>query len=96
MRIGSETQRRQPVTIVVDGVPVQAYAGETVATVFLANGRRIWRRTRKLGEERGLFCGIGICFDCLVTVNGRPHVRACVTTVEEGMMVEIQSGVREG
>lgn len=91
MRIGSETQPRRPVIIRVDGVPVQAYAGETVAGVFLAQGRRAWRRTEKLGERRGLFCGIGVCFDCLVTVDGQPHVRACMTVVEEGMAIETHS-----
>jgi aerobic-type carbon monoxide dehydrogenase small subunit (CoxS/CutS family) len=74
--------------VTVDGEPVQAYAGESVATVLLALGRRSFRHTDKHHEPRGIFCGMGICFDCLVTVDGMENVRACVTLVEEGMAIE--------
>ena len=94
MRIESETKRGQAVTISVDGVPLQAYQGETIAGALLANGQRAWRRTEG-GEPRGLFCGMGICYDCLVTVDGLPNVRACITPVIEGMVVETE-GPMEG
>jgi aerobic-type carbon monoxide dehydrogenase small subunit (CoxS/CutS family) len=94
MRIESETQRGQAVTITVDGVPLQAYPGETIAGALLANGRRAWRRTEG-GEPRGLFCGMGICFDCMVTVDSVPNVRACITPVIEDMVVETE-GPTEG
>ena len=94
MRIELETQRGQAVTIMVDGVPVKAYQGETIAGALLANGRRAWRRT-ETGQPRGLFCGMGICFDCLATVDGVPNVRACITPVADGMVVETE-GPREG
>jgi aerobic-type carbon monoxide dehydrogenase small subunit (CoxS/CutS family) len=87
MRVDSGTQRGQPITITVDGVPLQAYLGETIAAALLASGRRAWRKTRQ-GERRGLFCGMGICFDCTVTVDGVPDVRACLTPVADGMAVE--------
>ncbi len=74
-------------TIIVDGEPVPAYPGETVATVLLAAGRRTFRHTDH-GAPRGLFCGMGVCFDCLVTVDGQPDVRACMTIVRPGMVVE--------
>jgi predicted molibdopterin-dependent oxidoreductase YjgC len=89
MRIESETQRGQAVTITLDGVPLQAYLGETIAGALLASGQRAWRRTAG-GEPRGLFCGIGVCFDCTVTVDGVPNVRACITPVIEGMVVETE------
>jgi predicted molibdopterin-dependent oxidoreductase YjgC len=89
MRIESDTQRGQAVTITVDGVPLQAYLGETIAGALLAKNQRAWRRTEG-GELRGLFCGMGICFDCTVTVNGVPNVRACLTPVVEGMTVETE------
>lgn len=88
MRIGPETQRGQAITIIVDGTPVPAYPGETVAGALWATGRRAWRRTRKRGEPRGLFCGMGVCFDCLVRVNDGVPVRACITPVADGMVVE--------
>ena len=89
MRIELETQRGQAVTITVDGVPIKAYQGETVAGVLLADGRRAWRRTES-GQPRGLFCGMGICFDCLATVDGVSNVRACITPVADGMVVETE------
>ncbi len=89
MRIETETQPSQAVTITVDGRPVQAFLGETIAGALLAGGRRAWRRTQQ-GQPRGLFCGIGICFDCTVTVNDRPNVRACLTPVADGMVVKTE------
>lgn len=88
-RVGTspEIERGPAVSITVDGVPVTAYVGETIAGALLASGWRAWRHTRR-GEPRGLFCGIGLCFDCLVTVDGAPNVRACLTPVAAGMVVE--------
>ncbi len=91
MRIESETERGQPVTISVDGEPVQAFTGETIAGALLAAHRRAWRRTPQ-GKRRGLFCGMGICFDCLVTVDGVPNVRACLAPIAEGMVIETEPG----
>jgi predicted molibdopterin-dependent oxidoreductase YjgC len=79
---------RQPLTVKVDGEPVPAFAGESVATVLLAMGRRAFRHTDKNQAPRGLFCGMGACFDCLVTIDGVENVRACMTPVEEGMVIE--------
>ena len=94
MRINADTQRGPAVTITVDGLPIQTFQGETVAAALLANGQRAWRRTEK-GELRGLFCGMGICFDCLVTVNGVSNVRACLTPVADGMIVETDGPMKE-
>jgi predicted molibdopterin-dependent oxidoreductase YjgC len=77
---------RQALTVQVDGEPVPAFAGESVATVLLALGRRTFRHTEH-GAPRGLFCGMGICFDCLVTIDGVENVRACLTPVSEGMVI---------
>jgi len=93
MRIEPETQRGAAVTFSLDGVPLQAYLGETIAGALLANGRRAWRHTEK-GEPRGLFCGMGICFDCTVTVDGVANIRACITPVADGMVVDTE-GRRE-
>jgi predicted molibdopterin-dependent oxidoreductase YjgC len=85
----AKSQRGAPVTIIVDGAPLPAFVGETIAGALLASGGRAWRHTRH-GQPRGMFCGIGVCFDCLVTVNGTPKVRACLTPVAEGMTVQTQ------
>ena len=91
-RIAEGVQRGEQFTIEVDGTPVVAFAGETIATALLASGRRSLRHTEKHEKPRGIFCGIGICFDCLMTVNGLPNVRTCVTPVRDGMAVETQDG----
>lgn len=76
-----------PFTVTVDGESAPAYPGETVAAVLLALGRRTFRHTAH-AAPRGLFCGMGVCYDCLVTVDGQPDVRACVTIVQPGMVIE--------
>ena len=79
-------------TLTLDGAPVTAYDGETVATVLLAEGH-IATRTAPAGEPRGVFCGMGVCFDCLVVVDGIPNTRACMTPAREGMEVRRQNGL---
>jgi predicted molibdopterin-dependent oxidoreductase YjgC len=79
------------VTVLVDGEKVQAFAGESVATALLAHGRRTFRHTEH-GAPRGLFCGMGICFDCLLTIDGVENVRACMTPVAEGMVIATAGG----
>ncbi|MFO1049631.1 MAG: (2Fe-2S)-binding protein [Geminicoccaceae bacterium] len=63
-----------------DGRPVPSQAGQTVAAALTAAGIRIWRTTRR-GAPRGLFCGMGVCQDCLVTIDGRPNQRACMAKI---------------
>ncbi|HET6213076.1 MAG TPA: (2Fe-2S)-binding protein [Micromonosporaceae bacterium] len=76
-----------------DGREVPAQPGQTVAAALWAAGVRSWRTTRDRGAPRGLFCGIGICFDCLVTIDGAPNQRACLVPVRAGMVVVTQPGV---
>ncbi len=70
-----------------DGVRVEAYAGESVAAALLAADERTLRRTRNGGAPRGLFCAIGSCHDCLVSIDGSGPIRACLTPVRDGMAV---------
>jgi hypothetical protein len=58
-----------------------------VAAALTAAGVRAWRTTRRQERPRGLFCGIGVCFDCLLTIDGRPAQRACLVPVRDGMIV---------
>jgi predicted molibdopterin-dependent oxidoreductase YjgC len=71
-----------------DGRQLPVEPGQTVAAVLLAAGVRSWRTTRVHGRPRGLFCGIGACFDCLITVNGTPSVRACLTEAKPGDVID--------
>jgi len=75
------------VQIEVDGEPVQAFEGESIAAALLASGRRILRYTPD-GSPRGIFCGMGVCFDCVVEVDGDPSVRSCITPVRAGMKIQ--------
>ena len=79
--------RGEPFDVVVDGDVVQAYPGETIAAVLVATGRRTLHHTEKGHAARGLYCGIGLCFGCLVTVDGVAGVRACITPVQPGMRI---------
>jgi predicted molibdopterin-dependent oxidoreductase YjgC len=73
-----------------EGRPVEARAGESIAAALLAAGVRHLRTTRRDGRPRGVLCGIGHCYDCLVTLNGVPSVRACLAPVRAGDVVEVQ------
>ena len=87
MRFGERRpESQQPISFIVDGKSIQAYPGDTIASALYAQGKRVWGVSRS-GDQRGLFCGIGLCFDCLVTVDGKPNQRACVTAVAQGMRV---------
>ena len=76
-----------PVTVTFDGRALPASEGQSVAAALTAAGVRSWRTTRQGGRPRGLFCGIGVCFDCLLTIDGRPGQRACLVPVRDGMIL---------
>ena len=76
----------------VDGEPVQACAGETIAGALLAAGRRTIRHTVKRDEPRGLYCVMGVCWECAVMIGGRT-VRACVTPAAPDLSVETLGGL---
>ena len=75
------------VTITFAGRTLQARDGQSVAAALTAAGVRSWRTTRHGARPRGLFCGIGACFDCLLTIDGRPAQRACLVPVRDGMIL---------
>ena len=81
---GHGLERGAPVSLTLDGAAVTAYEGESVAAMLLAEGHAATRAT-PAGDPRGVYCGMGVCFDCLVVVDGVPNTRACVTWVCEGM-----------
>lgn len=86
-------RRGKRITLIVDGEAVEAFEGEPIATALLAAGRRVFRHTTERGEPRGVFCALGRCTDCVMTVDGQPNVRTCVTLARDGMVVETQEGL---
>ncbi|MFE8011874.1 (2Fe-2S)-binding protein [Streptomyces antibioticus] len=81
-----------PFTVRFDGREIEALPGRTIAAVLWAAGITAWRGTRGGGRPRGVFCGIGVCFDCLVTVDGRPNQRACLAPATPGADIRTQEG----
>ncbi len=100
LRVGPEFERAgiergQSFDFSFEGQPIQAHPGETLGAALTAAGITTFRTTRGQGRPRGLFCGIGICFDCLVVVDGRPNRRACLTPARPGAVVRMQTGTAE-
>lgn len=74
------------IELTVDGEPIEAPAGQSIGATLLGAGRLALRDSPS-GSPRGLYCGIGVCFECRVHVEGRGEVLACLTPVQEGMRV---------
>jgi D-hydroxyproline dehydrogenase subunit gamma len=86
---------RTPVTIYVEGTAVTAREGDTVSAALLASDLDVRRSTAVSGARRLPYCMMGVCFDCLVTIDGVGNRQGCLVPVAEGMQIEIQKGKRE-
>ena len=91
----SDQDNRPPVQIFVDGVAVAAREGDMVSAALFASGLDMRRATAVSGAARLPYCMMGVCFDCLVTIDGVGNRQGCLVPVAEGMQVEIQKGKRE-
>jgi sarcosine oxidase subunit alpha len=94
LRIWKDVQRGQAFEIEVDGEPVVAYEGETVAAALMAAGIRTTNKTAKRDEPRGICCGIGLCYGCTMVIDGVPNTRTCQTLAKPGMRLETQKGLQ--
>jgi predicted molibdopterin-dependent oxidoreductase YjgC len=92
MRRMDNPHRSRTVRFYFNAREFEAYEGETVAAALLATGQCVLRKTARRNQPRGLFCGMGVCFDCLVCIDGQPGRQACLTPVSDGMRVELQIG----
>ena len=95
MTIASRFQPRPEgaVRLTLDGVPIRAHTGDSVAAAVLAQSGNATRQTAK-GTSRAAFCLMGVCFDCLMEIDGQPNVQACQTAVRDGMVLRRQNGLR--
>lgn len=84
-------QRGCPIRITVNGTGIAAFEGETVHAALTAAGFPVLNISSS-GQPRGIFCGMGICYECLVTIDNVPDQRACMTRVRDGMAVRIDAG----
>lgn len=94
MRFGRlpEIRPEPAITMTVDGEPIEARAGDTVATALLAAGAGATRQTPVSGAGRAAYCLMGVCFECLVEIDGVPNRQACLVPVTDGMVVRRQRG----
>ena len=81
--------RRAMINISVNGRNIAAAPGETVMAALTAAGFKVLKKSNGRGEPRGPFCGMGVCYECLVTINGVPKQRSCMTEVAENMEISI-------
>lgn len=87
-----EFERGKKITFNYNGSPIDAFEGETIMAALHAKGIKALNQSLKHKRLRGLFCAIGKCSSCLMTVNGIQNVAICVTKAEDGMQVESTFG----
>lgn len=87
-------EERPKLEIFIEGRPIEAYAGDTLAATLLSAGVVPFRFTPVSGQPRAPLCLMGVCFDCLVEVDGAQNVQACMVLVRAGMQVRLQNGAR--
>jgi len=80
--------------VTINGKPFAARDGDTVAATLFAAGLADCRTTPVSGSARGPFCMMGVCFDCLVVIDGRPNQQSCMIPAHDGMQIERQQGAR--
>ena len=86
-------ERGKPFEFLLNGKPIKAYHGETIAAALFASDERCMHKTTKNNSPRGYYCGMGVCWECVMVVDGKPNVRTCVTFARPGMRVETQYGL---
>jgi predicted molibdopterin-dependent oxidoreductase YjgC len=87
--LGGET-----IGFTIDGRPATARLGDSVAAALLAAGIETCRTTPVSGAPRAPYCMMGVCFECLVTIDGTGNRQGCLVAVADGMAVKTQRGVR--
>ena len=81
------------IRLTLDGEPMLAQPGDTVAAALLAHSGNASRESGK-GSPRTAFCMMGVCFDCMIEVDGSPNAQACMIQVREGMVLRRPHGLR--
>jgi predicted molibdopterin-dependent oxidoreductase YjgC len=82
------------VRFTIDGRHAEARRGDSVAAALLAAGVDACRTTPASGAARGPYCLMGVCFECLVVIDGVGNRQGCLVAVADGMRVETQRGAR--
>jgi predicted molibdopterin-dependent oxidoreductase YjgC len=85
---------RNDISMSFDGVTINAKSGDSVAAALLAAGRLQCRRSPVSEAPRGPYCLMGVCFECLVIIDGSASQQACMVEARDGMRIETQQGKR--
>ena len=88
----ADTREGEQLVFDFEGAEIAARPGDTVAAALLAAGINSFRETPQGGRQRGPFCMMGVCFDCLMVIDGEPNSQACQIMVRNGMSVARQRG----
>ena len=80
------------VEVILNGQKIMVPQDTSVAAMALAQGLRVTRTTPVSGSPRAPFCMMGVCYECLMVIDGISNQRACATYVKQGMRVETQQG----
>jgi D-hydroxyproline dehydrogenase subunit gamma len=83
------------VTVELDGAPLAVPSGCSVAAALLAVGVTRFRSTPVSGSPRAPYCMMGVCFECLMEIDGEPNRQTCLVEVRDGMKLRTQEGARE-
>jgi len=83
------------IEVMIDGRSVRVCAGDTVASALISAGVLASRVADVSGAPRAPYCMMGVCFECLVTVDGVGNRQGCLVPVRPGMRVDTQHGKRE-
>ncbi len=83
----------ETIEVILNGQKIQASQGLTVAALALTQGLRYTRATPVSNSKRSPFCMMGVCYDCLMVIDGKANQRACATYVKKGMQIETQQDV---
>ncbi|OZI66756.1 (2Fe-2S)-binding protein [Bordetella genomosp. 11] len=93
--VSEESLGARTVRIHLDGKPLSVPEGISVASALLMSGLRTFRSTPVSGSPRAPYCMMGVCFECLVEIDGRPGRQSCLVQVRDGMHVRRQEGATE-
>jgi hypothetical protein len=86
------TQSGPVVGFIFDGKTYAGWAGESVASAMMRAGVVALRRTRQFAEARGYYCGMGLCWECAVHIEGTGVVRSCMHPISEGLVISFADG----
>lgn len=92
----TEDLKSEEVSFIFNGRTVTGVRGQPIAVALMSNGIYTIRHCEVTGEPRGIYCGIGHCYECRATVNGIPSKRTCLTLIEEGMIVSSYKEISYG